>query len=256
MHQTQRAGMFSLFTVHAQNLVPLTPAERANPTTVPKTRRPLSATSSVAVLQDPNTEVGAKIDAIDQLTTSNPTQLKTTLATVTSVEPMTVTLLDLARHSDKELASKAKAVLQRMDIDAYVAASLTSPEATTRTAAQTALAHTDKPDAEQILQRTSDPLLANRLRATTKHMTLQPTGTAQGDRYYVKATWNPQDKTAVQCLTILFNKELFNNRTLAQEATIMQQRNFRLVYWDSKEWAIDIANQIECCGGAVTFTHP
>jgi hypothetical protein len=82
---------------------------------------------------------------------------------------------------------------------------------------------------------------------------LKPTAASDGDRYYVKATWKPEDPETVSCLTKLFNSELYTKRTLSEEAALMQRKSQRFVYWYSKDWAIDISTEIKKCGGQAEF---
>src|SRR5439155_13043922 len=85
---------------------------------------------------------------------------------------------------------------------------------------------------------------------------IAPTASPQGDRYYVKATWDPANASTVDCLASLFNKELITNRTLDQERSLMKNRKARLVYGYDKEWGVGIAGKIKACGGSAAYVHP
>lgn len=83
-----------------------------------------------------------------------------------------------------------------------------------------------------------------------------PTGTASGDRYYVKVTWDRQSAAAVDCLTKTFNKTLAAHRTLAQEAALMRNRKDRLVFAYDRDWAVSLSSAIETCGAQATYVVP
>jgi hypothetical protein len=85
---------------------------------------------------------------------------------------------------------------------------------------------------------------------------LRPTGSSQGDRYYVRATWDPADEHEVPCLTQLFNDELASTRSVKAEAAKMKGRAERLIYWYSKDWAISISKKISDCGGKAQYVTP
>jgi hypothetical protein len=91
------------------------------------------------------------------------------------------------------------------------------------------------------------------MKSGLKSKVLVPTGSAQGDRYYVQATWGKGQKDVIDCLTKLFNSSLISNRTLKEEELLMKKRSKRWVYWYSKDWSLDMYDQINKCGGKASF---
>ena len=175
---------------------------------------------------------------------------------------MILTIADLTRHTDRELAYKAQLLIRAINIDTILAARLNSKNASIVRDAQQIVRRLDKVQAAQVLKsvnikqsddmkRFADDVLSGR--ALTP---LKPTGSLKGDRYYVKAQWNPNDKKTVDCLTRLFNQELAERPSLQEEANFMKGRSERWIYWYSKEWALEIAKKINNCGGKATFGSP
>jgi hypothetical protein len=85
---------------------------------------------------------------------------------------------------------------------------------------------------------------------------LVPTGSEKGDRYYVKATWDPKNATAVRCLNDLFNAEVGNTGPLDGGVEKPKSGNERYVYWYAKDWAISVSAKIVKCGGQAAFGRP
>ena len=96
--------------------------------------------------------------------------------------------------------------------------------------------------------------LKKEIQLGNKTRVLIPTGSSKGDRYYVKAEWDPENRNVANCLTNLFYRELIHNRTLKEEADLMKRKNGkRWVYWYSKEWALYIFEKIEACSSKAFF---
>ncbi len=214
---------------------------------------------AIAVLQDAHANVGDKLDAIASLGSRPVEDLRQDLRLQFAEEPLAQTVFDLTQHSDPELASKAKLLADRLDIDGYLVQELSAKDRERRIAAGEILLRISARHAQALLKRVDtasyDDLrrLAADIAAGTKTRVLKPTASAQGDRYYVKATWNPNSSQAVSCLTDLFNTGLENSRTRAQEKALMQGKSQRFVYWYSKDWALGIADEISKCGGNAQF---
>ncbi len=257
------AGLFSVDRlVFAQSILPqsipvdrgVTVTRRVQPTNVNLTFRKL-----VDDLQSPYTDVGSKIVATEQISKLDPATFKECLTTKTQQESMLVTLLDLKRHTDKELASKANQVLIQFDVEGYLAQQLGSDNVEVRKDAQEALFHMDKAQAERVIKTVDakktpgSKLFFAQFDSYSASRSVRATGSLNGDRYYVKAEWDPSNGETVSCLTRLFHDELQTSRTIDQEAVLMRGRKERLVYWYSKEWAIGITGKIEHCGGKASF---
>ncbi|HKE09905.1 MAG TPA: hypothetical protein VKB48_18875 [Candidatus Acidoferrum sp.] len=210
-------------------------------------------------LQNPRSDVGMKIRMVEKLASKESGERDKILSLTTDYEPVLVTLLDLTRHSDRELAYRTIHLLEAFDSDSFVVKSLRASDADIRRAAETSFFHMERPQAERVLgmlQTRQDQVSGNTLQTLRQgigSLLLRPTGSPQGDRYYVRATWNPNEENVSQCLTKLFNSELYSNRSIAKESDLMKNRGSRLVYWYSKEWAISIAKGITGCGGRAQY---
>ncbi|HXM65984.1 MAG TPA: hypothetical protein VN911_04570 [Candidatus Acidoferrum sp.] len=212
------------------------------------------ADSWIATIQDPRSDVGSKLVALDGLSTKpNEIEKKST-----GTEPPLATVLDLTRHSDKEVSYKAGRVLAQIDYVGIVVQKLQSPQKQDQQDGEMIFGKLGKDDQSRVLSKL-DPSLAahwsvraNQLARTERVL---PTASPQGDRYYVKATWNPGNSSAVECLSTLFNKELITDRTLDQERNLMQGRRDRVVYWYDKEWSVGMAEKIKSCGGAASYVY-
>jgi hypothetical protein len=237
-----------IWTVYAAQAIPVYEGK------APKSQSPQQSNSPSAVLQDSWSDVGSKIVALDEIN-----RLPSDALTVPSTdgrEPILATLLDLTRHSDKEVAYKAAIAVKKINIDDYVLEKLNSPQKRDQDDGEQVLLKLDHADAARVLAKLN-PTKAAALRAKTSQLggsQVAPTASAQGDRYYVRATWNGTNTAAVSCLTNLFHDELINNRSLDQERALMSHGQ-RLVYWYDKEWTISIAEKIRNCGGNATFVQ-
>jgi hypothetical protein len=216
----------------------------------------------IAVLQDENTDVGSKIAALDKLITFDTKSMNKLITTKTKKEDMILTIADLSRHTDRELSFKAQKIAQSANLYKILSDRLNSINVATVKDAQQIVKRLDKAQAANVLKsvntkqsnemkRFADDILSGRLLTP-----LKPTGSSKGDRYYVRAQWNPNDNTIVDCLTRLFNQELLDRPTLKEETDFMKGRSERWVYWYSKEWALEIARKINNCGGKATFGSP
>ena len=240
-----------IWTVHA--------AQVANPVyqgKSPRSQIGQQPSSPVAVLQDSGSDVGSKIVALDELNRSPVTAL--TDSSVAGHEPILATLLDLTRHSDKEVSYKAAVAIKKVDLDDYVLRKLNSSQKRDQYDGQQVLFKMEPADSARILGKLS-PTKVAALHAKTSQIgdsQVVPTASPQGDRYYVRATWDSTNTAAVACLTNLFHSELLSsgNRTLDQERALMN-RGQRLVYGYDKEWSISIAENIRNCGGKATFVQ-
>jgi hypothetical protein len=209
------------------------------------------------VLRQERSDVARKIAAIEQLGADS--SVKEFLGQ--SPADMLV-LLDLTRHTDRELAYEATKVAEEVGINVLLAAALRSSDTRKRETAKVILFRIERGRAEQIVEevrRHKDvdsrelSRLLEEIKSGKKERILIPTASQQGDRYYVKAEWASDNEGIINCLTSLFNKALMATRTLDQEKQKMSGRSTRFVYWYSKSWALGIADEIEKCGGKATF---
>ena len=214
----------------------------------------------IEALQSERTDVGTKVDFLQMLRKETDESLEEYLKFVTAKESMALTILDLSRHTDVQLAGISRNLLNRFDLPSYVVDELRSDD-------DQRLENVSK-----LLYRIEDSRRES-LRVTAASSSvvfptgrnprvLIPTGSPQGDRYYVRASWSIlQDNMdrglpVVECLTRLFNEELITDRTLEKERKLMEQlKGNRFVYWYSKSWALSIAKKIEDCGGESAFVN-
>ncbi len=214
----------------------------------------------IRILQNERTDIPTKIATLDELNTLSHEELKEYVEASTSKEPVILTLLDLSRHTDKELAYKARKIIERFDWHSIVVNRLLSDDIEIQEEAEAILSRIENDRAEAILRRASSQMetaqlneLRQEIRFGQRTRVLIPTGSWQGDRYYVKVEWDATQETVVTCLTELFNKELRTDRTPEEEERLMEGRTERYLYWYSKEWALGIAEKVEQCGARANY---
>jgi hypothetical protein len=256
-------GLFSSDRIVFAQSVPSQPIPVDRGATVTRQMQPTPVNVAfrglVDDLQSPYTDIGTKIVSIEKISKLDQELLKECLTTKTEQESMLVTVLDLTRHSDKELAFKANQVLIQFDIEDYLTEQLGSNSSLARKQAEEVLFHMDKAQAVHIVSKVEankgqhSNLSIAQIDAKSASLSVRATGSAKGDRYYVKAEWDPSKEETVSCLTNLFHKELYNSRTTDEETALMRGRRERVVYWYSKDWAIWIKGKIEQCGGRASF---
>ena len=213
---------------------------------------------AIAALQFEMTSVKDKISIIDQLSQMNNESLQKCFYTSSNKELVGLTVIELSRHTNNQLAEKAQSLCKRFNIVPYIEETMNKIEKGIQTVAHLLL-RIEIDQVKQILDKLpssekKDALIKVLFQNT--HTILIPTGSDQGDRYYVRATWDTKEKEQVACLTQLFNEELENDRSLDEEKKEMEELNGkRLVYWYSKEWALAMAEDIICCGGTAEFVN-
>ena len=247
--------------VHAQvSSAALQSSERAKMQSQSAARSNRLYDSQVVTLQNPSSDVGAKITALERLNKLDPTELQQYLDTTNDGEPFLLTIADLTRHSDKELAYQATVLIGKADVQRHLSKGLSSPNLQIRKSSEQVVLRLDKSQAANVLQAAPKNAdvgkLAAEVDAGIKTAALVPTGTINGDRYYIKIAWNPRDAGAVSCLAKFFSDELLQRRTLEQQKSVMSGRSDRLIWTDEKEWAVSAGPRIRACGGQVAYIHP
>ena len=215
----------------------------------------------VPILQQERTDIGTKIAALDKLNSLKKEEIDDFINYSTPKEPFALTLLDLTRHSDPELSFKATKLTRKFfNMNSYAIQGLMSDESDYRENTVKVLYRIELQRAQSIMKALPDefnePWIKNikkDMKSGLKSKVLVPTGSAQGDRYYVQATWGKGQKDVIDCLTKLFNSSLISNRTLKEEESLMKKRVKRWVYWYSKDWSLDMYDQINKCGGKASF---
>jgi len=260
--RTAHASPTSPFVAYAQTRPQSRPLEPASPRVLRRVGQVLPGIEIglVNLLQEPRTPVGAKIDAMDRLRGLDLAGLKAYAAMITEREPFALTLIELTRHTDRELASKARILAERSGAEAALSRLMSCPEPRIHAAAEQAIFRLPPDEAQRILKQAPSSArihsLSTQVRSGEKQMMLTPVGSAEGDRYYVKASWNPTDEGTAGCLTELFNRELMASRSLEEERRLMSGRGERVAYWYTKEWAISMAEKIRDCGARASFPSP
>lgn len=178
-------------------------------------------------------------------------------------EPVALTLLDLSRHSDPELSYFSRSVLKKVNkivgIDKVLASSIKKLGQQSTFQAASLLRRLDRSTGYKVAEALSTTREGNTILQYWEEMgrkndrVLVPTGSAQGDRYYVQALWSSKQQNTHECLTRLYNQRLISDRTIEQEHALMKKRTNRVVYWYDKRWSINIADDIERCGAKAKF---
>ena len=213
---------------------------------------------SIAALQFEETGSEEKIHLIDELEGLDDENLQKCLQAITHKEVIALTILDLSRHTNSELAEKAGALLERFDLAVYVDREIDSEDEERQQKIVEFLLRIEPDQAEKVLEEVSfeteeaDQIVEKLSNGV--HRVLVPTNSDNGDRYYVRVSWDPASAGQVSCLTTLFNRELSTQRTLEQEGQKMKELNGnRWVYWYSKDWALSMAESVDKCGGEAAF---
>ena len=214
----------------------------------------------ISTLQYERSEIGTKIHALESLKEVGEERYHESLTRFTAQEPFIVTLLDLTRHSDPELAFHARTLLTKhLDYMDFLFGVMIS-ETIAPDQAQTILLRMPVPEALALLdslgshhgsgwaEETAEGIRAGELRCRV----LYPTGSSEGDRYYIEANWDMDATESVECLSRLFSGEM-GRGSQEEEFEMLRHRSQRLLYGHSKHWALEMAERIESCGANSEF---
>lgn len=257
-----RGSIFSIFieTAYAQSLISSENFQQQ----IQIYQREINESSLVSMLQNERTSVGQKIELLDKLIGVDINNFRQYIEIATDKEPFILTLFDLSRHSDGELAYKARLLVnQKFNVYEYLVDMLQTA-GSQREQVINILFRIEQERAEKIIRMipsyNSNDQLTNLLadiQNGKRTKILFPMGSSRGDRYYVKAVWDYKNERVLNCLTRLFNNSLMIDRSINEELIIMKgddgKRVDRYVYWYSKEWALNIAEKIDSCGGKSSF---
>src|SRR6185436_3592832 len=152
-------------------------------------------------------------------------------------------------------AYKARTLLARRNLVADVASGLQSADLRTRESSRLVLASMDRAQTNAVLNKLP-PAERQKLGSGGEEEQPVPTGSRQGDRYYVKAEWDPGSARTVDCLTRYFNELLVARRTLETERKVMRGRRERLVYGYSRGQAVSVAHAVRACGAVASYVIP
>ena len=166
----------------------------------------LSVNRIIDVLQGDRVYVGSEISALDAMLKLAANERLALVANDGMSEPVVITLLDLTRHSDAELAYKAKLALSGVDVAAILRTKLTDVKPATRARYSAVLLRLPTRDALAIVN--SIPKLPAEAVAVKKRIAsnwtprlLAASATSSGDRYWFAALWNRGDSAMTACVS-------------------------------------------------------
>lgn len=212
-------------------------------------------------LQYERADIGSKISALQQLANSSDDYLQEILSTKTEKEPFILTVLDYTRHSDPEVSYHARRIVEkRITLSDFLIGRIRSGRFNAGDA-QTILLRIPEPNAREILNRiyeTTNAEWAISLRndlnnGRKKTHVLVPTGSSEGDRYYMRTTWSSNSGEIIPCLAELFTQSSGAGDPMDQELAKLRSQNERVVYKYSKRQILDLARGVEACGAQVAF---
>lgn len=243
-------------------------ATQAKVTKTKKAVAPAAKTSTPAVdpyliraLQDERSQVGTKIYVLDRLASLDAASLGAYLKARTDKEPVAVTLVDLSRHADRELAYKAERILQKVNLDAILIGQLTASDSATRDAAVLTLLRLDPPHATKILDaaKSVPPSQIKEVKSLIAARPTPeppiPTGSPNGDRYYMNISWNPDKPEIGRCVAdgFLAGPPVEPPRIQPNGVPVESEL---LVFWYTKQVAIEQSERARHCGARVQFVSP
>jgi hypothetical protein len=230
--------------------------------------RPTTWTSdlepAVEALQDPAALVSTKLRALDKVTNASLADrgnlFNLDFAEPSRVaEPAFLTIADMTRHTDQEVASKARWILSNSPLPAlHFAELLESKSAARKSQAVKEFLRLDPQYAELVLKelnrRGVDASMLKQVAAPGDQWQLVvPTGTSAGDKYFVKADWDAKDTAAATCLSGVFPKDPNAAPGAKSEQLVGAQRVNRYLADNDKNKALNLAAAIQKCGGKATF---
>lgn len=221
---------------------------------------PAQAREAAIVLQSPRAPPGAKLEALGRLQASV-TVLKQAASSDALngalAEPLYATLLDLQRHSDRQLSKKAHLLLAELPLVDDLARM--SGSSAGRRQAMQIIDSMSAEDAAQTRQKAQAaghaPLVAmlSSERTLKKSAPPMPTYTRDGDRFFVRANWNNADEKAVQCIGKAYHDH-WGGASLQQQTDLVRGRTTRTVYY-TKEWSREMLRLLQACGADASYVQ-
>ena len=243
----------------------------------------------IGQLQNDRTTVGRKIDLMGVLQGEDPKVIADYLMYATDREPMIVTIWDLSRHTDPQLAAKSRSLIENFDVENYVRAELKSEDETRTERAAILLSRLEPGLASRLLEKANIGDFP--AKEVPPHRQLVPTGTGYGDRYYFvtelksgefEGGWAGDVLGFTDCWKKVYSEEMEWRVQQGVNQGMMQivgetglenavdvanwaERSIGDVWneivavsgkykWrDSKEEALKVVDQIERCGGEAHF---
>ena len=215
------------------------------------------AEESINKLQDESTLAGDKLPLMQSLADLSKGEAQKCLQVVTEKEMIALTVIELARHSDKALAEKAKAVEANFDIKSYVDASFADPAGQIPNDIITLLLRIEPERVGTILSGLSPEKKQAIEEKLSRYIPtiLIPTGSEEGDRYYVKISLDKENSEQVDCLAKVLHEELDDKRSIEEQKRLIETRGQRVVYSMNKGWAIHIFDRALRCEAMPSFVR-
>lgn len=213
------------------------------------------------VIQNERSSVGSKIIALDKINSLPSYKRNRFIEMSTAKEHVLATILDLTRHTDSELAYKAKRIIDSFfniknilsNIDVfdekeklqYIDLANKMNNETLRLVLPNILN-------SSIRKHVSD-ILNNRFGEEWKRL-LIPTGSSKGDRYYIKAIPDNNKESNHDCMNDLFlSWEQANDDDYDNYPASSIKSNEYLLYFYSKSLVQEAALEITNCNYTYTF---
>ena len=212
---------------------------------------------SISQLQAESTITADKLPIMQSLADLSKEEAQKCLQVVTGKEMIALTVIELARHSDKALAEKAKAVEANFDIKAYVDASFADPAGQIPNDIITLLLRIE-PERVGIILSGLSPEKKQAIEKKLSYYVptiLIPTGSKEGDRYHVKILWDKEDSEQMDCLAKVLHEELDDKQSVEEQRRLMETRGHRIVYSINKGWAIHIFDRALRCKATPSFVR-
>ena len=198
--------------------------------------------SLTRALQDDRLYVGTEIKALDVLRRKPVADRQRFASANGKGELMIITLLDLTRHEDQEVAYKANEVLRGVNATDILRSKLTTP--TLRKTYSSALTRVDRSLAEQATRSLGVTIA---LKSVPRLLRATPAG--DGDEFWV--TGVAKTPAAAKCIADRLAAQL--DTSMPGKARPSASGNRVTTYSYSKEWVATAADGIEQCGGTPMF---
>lgn len=229
-------------TAYAQTNLP-TPQRQQQPAAI----RP---TDVVSALQSERLFVGSEITAIRAIAQMSPGTRNALVASEGPHEPMVITLLDLKRHSDRELSYNAATLLRPYDTKKLIAEKLQEPSL--REQYKKVLYRIPPADALAIIRslpsRGSDlTRIKDELSTKTTPRLLAAIPSSEGDRF-----WMTVDLPAGPRTSACVQSALGTSDHVKSGGDSIVSGSRRATYSYSKSWVLEAADKVERCGAKVT----
>lgn len=226
--------------------------------------------AAVGAIERSSSKVSEKIAGLDRLLMLNERDLSNYFEEHTP-ESRVITILDLTRHTDDELASKARKVIKRYDVTEHVANQLFSNDPFMRQAAEEILFRIEPDRAESVLDLVTrkninkkDRIPAEKIeewrrlvRSGENTRLIMPTGTSFGDVYYLRAEWKRGTEIPLCMAKILYTavSHSKDESSLENYEAKLTRATAYYVYARDKFQTLNLAHAIERCGAKVSLVH-